>query len=267
MEKNTMVLDISSMENGTPPKVNELDTTKVIVDRIAAFMLSEEKPGSMENVLQFPASVVSIDTTIVKEIHFDIVPLDESTQVLSNIYDLHHFYIENGNVDVQSNGVETDIIRYLGGVENAAQDNGRFVEERRKYIKYKDQNNGLKEGVTVDVAVEEEKEEDKENEDYSLQDKEVEEKEVIKFKLTKKNQECDILGKRLFDMTQELKIALDRTRQLEDNNKYRDEVLRLEEPLEGKTEMIEDMKEEAKNSNSKIAWLEKLIEENDNEIK
>ena len=56
-----MVLDISSMENGTPPKVNELDTTKVIVDRIAAFMLSEEKPGSMENVLQFPASVVSID--------------------------------------------------------------------------------------------------------------------------------------------------------------------------------------------------------------
>ena len=87
----------------------------------------------------------------------------------------------------------------------------------------------------------EKREEEQEIEERA--ESEVREKEedfvVLSFKLKHKNQECDELGKRVFDLTQEMKIASDRIKQLE-NHKYRAEVIKLEEKVEEKQEPLKN---------------------------
>ena len=96
------------------------------------------------------------------------------------------------------------------------------------------------------------------------------ERDVLHQKLTRKNHECDLLSKQIFDKSQQVKILNDRVKNLEDENKYRLEVVRLEGLLEEKLETIRQMKESNesndKDNNDKITWLELLIEEREKDI-
>ena len=53
----------------------------------------------------------------------------------------------------------------------------------------------------------------------------------MSLKLIRKNHECDLLGRQLFNMNQQIKIQTDRINQLESNNTYRSQVFELENIL------------------------------------
>ena len=89
-------------------------------------------------------------------------------------------------------------------------------------------------------------------------------------KLKQKNHECDLLSKHLFEKTNSLKILTDRVHQLENENEYRVQVVRLEELVEEKEREYKRLQEsvagELQDKNMKNAWLGKVIEENQNTI-
>ena len=94
-----------------------------------------------------------------------------------------------------------------------------------------------------------------------------EEREVLSQKLTRKNHECDILSKQLFDKSQMVKILTDRVSNLEDENWYRLEVVSLEGLLDEKLRATRQMEEiYEKENNDKITWLERVIEEREDDI-
>ena len=53
----------------------------------------------------------------------------------------------------------------------------------------------------------------------------------MSLKLIRKNHECDLLGRQLFNMNQQIKIQTDRINQLESSNTYRSQVVELENIL------------------------------------
>ena len=71
-----------------------------------------------------------------------------------------------------------------------------------------------------------------------------EENEALTRKLTMKEHECDLLNKQLFEVNRQMKIAGDRIKQLEDDNQYRKEVVKLEKALQIKEDFIRDLQEE-----------------------
>ena len=183
----------------------DLDTTEEIVERLPAF----------------------------NETHQDNTKLNESIQFLSNVFELHQLYGENG-VDAE----------YGVGSEIAA------VREEREG------------GIEV-----EEEEKLNEIEGWANYEKEIR---VLKLKLMEKNGECDKLGRKLFDITQEMKVKIDRMKQLEDNNEYRAQVIKLEEVIEEKERVIHDLKEKVRKNSinaSEKTKLENIIMEKESEIK
>ena len=222
------VLDVS-----TPAIAQELDTTRAIEERIA---VSHATPKNSEEEVElhsqikmnYPTHVAVVDICSAQVDE----PLEESTQMLLNLYDLQSIYLEDGREVERIK--EPDAENQLKQKVNEKDEKGVEVVEESRQVHQEDNTE-----TAVVERVEAEKEEDAKKDDKYKD---------LSLKLLMKNQECDRLGAQLFEINQQMKISMDRIHQLENSNQYRSEVVKLEKALHIKEDYIKTLQEEIKGS-------------------
>ena len=169
-----------------------------------------------------------------EEVHPD---LEDSLKFLNNVYDLHHthhyVYISYHEVEhVEMAGIVTKEQGVVVDDKIVTEDVTSVAEEVRQTKKDSNNAREITEGEEIKEKVEEVqmKEDEKGYPEVRMKSENIK---LLSIKLADKNRECDLLGKRMFEMTQEMKITTDRMKQLEENN-YQTRVVILEEVVEEK---------------------------------
>ena len=183
----------------------DLDSTRV-VEQNTAGNIPEER-GSNDTVLdekntqncyEFPQSVVNVDTSIVKEIHFDLSPTDNMEPYLGNLYELYDIQPETNfiffNKIDQAVGVEETVNgteeSRIAGMVNSTQNTADHREEEVEVNETLSENRNEETGLVGIIK--------STKKSIAHQEEEVKIK-AISEKLQRKDRECDVLMKQLFD--------------------------------------------------------------------
>ena len=193
-------------------QTQEVDLETEVADTVNEMM--DEITDPNEN---FPRSVVSVNTDIVKEIHFELESNDNDMMLLANIYELNKLSYEFPNQIANPEESVTD--QNIGKVDTELELLSK--EEEIKRLESKCQK------LSKQVIQEERK--------------------------------SDEFSKVVFHKSEENKVLRERVKQLENNNQYRNEVIRLEGMLNKYEREIKDLKESNLGSKESLESKEIII--------
>ena len=243
----------------------ELNETNLKLELEQAVLLpcnSEENEEPEFNLSTFPESVVRVDPRFVKDIKFvnDLEgDIDDESQTLFNLYMLWKQKETCFNLILPSAMLADTVVYTEIGVDVSLDPVSLAVDPRADELITEQSDPASKDSEMDRLLAVLAVEEMKRNELQQLLSNE-------KQRNDHKSKECELLQTQLFKKTQELKIADARIDQLQNNNAYRKEVIRLEQIVqdmeEERMDLIENLKKQSEEINVIRENLSDVMTEN-----